>query len=428
MIMIQADKYKVTISRKNQSTLSTTTIQWQEEIIVFGKDVSTPEGENWQAFIFFMDDLSNAPSNSKSETINRVFIFLPRGQYKKCLDLLRNEKPVYIAYNENSPNSSGIITDKEPAGEGEQICCGSVNSGEQPGSDDDRPQATPRYVYDNLQLNDSGHRWENSYLLGIASLFVYGDWMLDNNAGDEFEAALRDRFAPLVRPPMNLKLISDDGIIKLNTGLQAMVVSNDEFIILAFRGTQLNAHDWTLNFTKLAAPTPIIWAPIGAMTHPGFLGSINSKYEEIIDAIRDQRSDSSQPLLITGHSLGGALAIIMALRLMIMNDHKVGNVYTYGCPPLSWGTFVNVYDEAGLGSLTQRWVNHRDWAPGLPLPGYGHVGIPNYIGADGIATLGMQPTPFLVPEFSDHDLIGYLNLIRNNMPNNLQNLIPSLVG
>ncbi|MET0068030.1 MAG: lipase family protein [Candidatus Thiodiazotropha sp.] len=427
MIKIKAEKYRVTISRNNHSTISTTTVQWQEEIIVKGKDIAIPEGGNWTVFIFFMNDITNAPSNLKSNSLNRLFIFFPAGQYEKILDLLRNEKPVYILYNENHPNSSGIVTDDEPVGEGEVICCGIVDNDNQAGQDDDRPQSMLDYVYDNLQLGVSAHSWQNSYLLAIASLYVYGDWMLENNAGNEFEDDLKERFEPLVRPPMNLKLISDDGIIKYNTGLQAMVLSNDDFILLAFRGTQLNAHDWTLNFTKLAAPTPIIWAPIGAMTHPGFLGSINANYEAIIDAIRDQRSSSSQPLFITGHSLGGALAIIMALRLKLMNDHDVHNVYTYGCPPVSWGTFINVYDEVDLGSLTQRWVNHRDWAPGLPLPGYGHVGIPNYIGADGIATPGMPPTPFLIPELGDHDMKVYANLIRSNMPENLQNDIPSLV-
>jgi hypothetical protein len=427
MLKIEAEHYKVTISRRNQSTISTTTTQWREEIIITGKEANNANGESWQAFLFFVDDLASTPANSMSNTINRVFIFMSRDQFDWCLDLLRNEKPVFVVFNESSPNYSGIITDNEPVGEGEDKCCSTVNNENPTVIDNDRPQPQQNYAYDNLQITATGHSWENSYLLGLASYYIYGDWMIENNAGVEFESALRDRFTPLVRPDMKLTLISDDGFIVKNTGLQAMVMSNDDFIIVAFRGTQLNAHDWVTNFTKLAAPTQIIWAPIGAMTHPGFLGAVNTKYEEIIDAIRNQRISSDQPLFITGHSLGGSLGLIMALRLMIMNDHNVSGVYNYGCPPTTWGTFTNVYDEIGLGSLTHRWVNHRDWAPGLPLPGYGHVGISNYIGADGIATLGMQPTPFLIPQMDDHDLTNYLSLIKNNMPGNLQNIMPDVI-
>ena len=117
MLKIEAEHYKVTLSRRNQSTISTTTIQWREEIIITGKEANNGNGESWQAFLFFVDDLASTPTNLMSNTINRVFIFMDRDQFDWCLDLLRNEKPVFVVFNENSPNYSGIISDNEPVGE-----------------------------------------------------------------------------------------------------------------------------------------------------------------------------------------------------------------------------------------------------------------------------------------------------------------------
>ncbi len=173
MLRIKADQYRVSISRQNQSTISDTTTPWREEIIVNGKLSDDPEGETWQAFLFFVDDLSTAPSNSQSTVLPRVFIFMSREQFNDCLDLLRNEQPVFVAYNDRSPNYSGLVTDGEPVGEGESPCCG-----EQDGANDVRPIRPPRqqaFAYDNLELASSSHSWANSSLLGLASYYVYGD-------------------------------------------------------------------------------------------------------------------------------------------------------------------------------------------------------------------------------------------------------------
>lgn len=43
-----------------------------------------------------------------------------REDYQNCIDLLRNEKPVYIFYNGSGPsNENGIRTTEEAVGEGE---------------------------------------------------------------------------------------------------------------------------------------------------------------------------------------------------------------------------------------------------------------------------------------------------------------------
>ena len=80
-----------------------------------------------------------------------------------------------------------------------------------------------------------------------------------------------------------------------------------------------------------------------------------------------------QPVWLTGHSLGAALATICAMRL----HPRVKGVYTYGSPGVGDQTLVNFCDEHLSGKIF-RYVNGRDLvAKALttkPYAGYHHVG------------------------------------------------------
>ncbi|CAK9166987.1 unnamed protein product [Ilex paraguariensis] len=87
---------------------------------------------------------------------------------------------------------------------------------------------------------------------------------------------------------------------------------------------------------------------------------------------------------VTGHSLGGALATLLALELSSSQLAKCGAInvtmYNFGSPRVGNRRFADVYNEKVKDSW--RVVNHRDIIPTVPrLMGYCHVAEPVYLGA-----------------------------------------------
>jgi triacylglycerol lipase len=91
--------------------------------------------------------------------------------------------------------------------------------------------------------------------------------------------------------------------------------------------------------------------------HCGYLAAFRLVEPGITAAL--QRADSDQ-LIVTGHSLGGALAIV-ATRLLAADS--TGACYTFGAPPV--GT---VEVQSGLKTPIYQIVNEIDIVPRLPNP------------------------------------------------------------
>ncbi|MED6173292.1 hypothetical protein PIB30_058033 [Stylosanthes scabra] len=97
--------------------------------------------------------------------------------------------------------------------------------------------------------------------------------------------------------------------------------------------------------------------------------------------------EHSEPLhkwhvYVTGHSLGGALATLLALELSSNQLAKRGAIsitmYNFGSPRVGNKRFAEVYNEKVKDSW--RVVNHRDIIPTVPrLMGYCHVAQPVYL-------------------------------------------------
>jgi hypothetical protein len=88
-------------------------------------------------------------------------------------------------------------------------------------------------------------------------------------------------------------------------------------VVLAFRGTlPFDIHryptllDWLNDFNA----APIQAAGLPGFVHPGFLGAVNALWDRALaEATRQQAAAATgQPLLITGHSKGGAMAPLAA--------------------------------------------------------------------------------------------------------------------
>ena len=156
--------------------------------------------------------------------------------------------------------------------------------------------------------------------------------------------------------------------------------SGPQATVLAFRGS-FEVLDWVTNARFIRERMAD-----GTQVHRGFLQAIKSATTYLLNQRRAMRA----PVFVTGHSQGGALAILAA-RLFESAGLPVEAVYTFGGPRVGNGRFARDYDQLttvpttagngssthpGLGRRTFRLVLEEDIVPRVPgwLLGYRHVG------------------------------------------------------
>jgi hypothetical protein len=157
---------------------------------------------------------------------------------------------------------------------------------------------------------------------------------------------------------------------------QAYVGTNDSHIVVAFRGTEGPASieglkDWLLTdaMNLLIVPegrlgTDLAAAGVGARFHQGFVNAIATIWDPVCAAVEEEVKKKDRPLWITGHSLGGALALIAAWlfqRRMI----AVHQIYTFGGPMIGNEEAAKAFDRELSGKIF-RYVNLLDPIPKLP--------------------------------------------------------------
>jgi predicted lipase len=168
---------------------------------------------------------------------------------------------------------------------------------------------------------------------------------------------------------------------------QAYIAANDNHIVVAFRGTEAptsleGLKDWLLTDAAnlLIVPegrlgTDLAAAGVGARFHQGFVTAIGAIWDPVLAAVTEELKKKDRPLWITGHSLGGALALLAAWlfqRKMI----SVHQIYTYGGPMIGNAEAAKAFDRE-FGGKVYRYVNGLDPVPLLPTVSlianqYGH--------------------------------------------------------
>jgi triacylglycerol lipase len=130
--------------------------------------------------------------------------------------------------------------------------------------------------------------------------------------------------------------------------------SEGGMIVLAFRGTQPSIKDV---ITDMKAN--LVSAPEGGRIHNGFLEA----YQNVADQIEIILNKYKElPLYITGHSLGGALALVATRYL---GSDSTGATYIYGCPRVADDDFF-----LSIRTPVYRIVNAADAVARVPF-GYG---------------------------------------------------------
>lgn len=137
-------------------------------------------------------------------------------------------------------------------------------------------------------------------------------------------------------------------------GTQAVLASSDDFIMLAFRGTEATS----VKDIKADAKATLSPCETGGRIHEGFKGAYDAVADEIQTAL-NLEAHAAKPLLVTGHSLGGALATVAAKKLR----HRAGIAacYTFGSPRVGDEAWV-----AGIKTPVYRLVNAADCVTMLP--------------------------------------------------------------
>lgn len=157
---------------------------------------------------------------------------------------------------------------------------------------------------------------------------------------------------------------------------QCYVGENDQVIVLAFRGSEIpnsidGFKDWLLTNAKnfLVLPegrigTDFVAAGVGARFHRGFMQALDEIWLPLITAVDAVVARKDRPLYVTGHSLGGALALLAAWRLQ-RNMIAVHNVYTFGAPMVGNEAAAKAFEKEFPGRI-YRYVDGGDMVPKLP--------------------------------------------------------------
>lgn len=159
---------------------------------------------------------------------------------------------------------------------------------------------------------------------------------------------------------------------------QAYVIETDTETVVAFRGTQVTSGFSMTDIIRNAKVAQVRWR-LGLRSG----GRVHRGYKEAVDAIADDLAkaviQAKQPLIYTGHSLGGAMATL-ARTLAPRPDMTV----TFGAPKVGNREFVKTHSHIHL----ERFVHGRDIAPKHVRPwlGYRHGGNFTKIGRGGKIT------------------------------------------
>ena len=143
-------------------------------------------------------------------------------------------------------------------------------------------------------------------------------------------------------------------------------------ILVVFRGTH-TIKNWLHNL-RFAKTDADIFPKRAGRAHRGFLDmykSVRKAVFDSVDTLTKQHPDAD--IYVTGHSLGGALAVLGALDIKVKHPSISLVMINFGAPRVGNKCFSNFFGNRVVRSL--RVVNRKDTATMLPPSwlGYKHV-------------------------------------------------------
>jgi len=213
-------------------------------------------------------------------------------------------------------------------------------------------------------------------------------------------------------------------------GTGCYVASAEQWIVLAFRGTEVD--DFWAAALDITTDANLIPMPDEHQhwVHGGFLHGVDEVWKDVREHIAAEQRRKRRPLWLAGHSLGAGLATVAAGRGS--DDPSLGAVglYAYASPPVGDRRFAaRITMPAFRVANSSDWLTHVAYGPFAPVGsltfidanGHVHPQMPSAIGlligmtqqlvgsAALVARLlrTLEPTIPLPPAIADHAPINY---------------------
>jgi len=183
----------------------------------------------------------------------------------------------------------------------------------------------------------------------------------------------------------------------------AFVVRDRRHTLVAFRGSD-DPWDWLTNLRAWTGQTPY------GRVHRGYYLTVQSLTEELRGVLEDDAA--KRPVVLTGHSMGGALAVVAGV-LLAGGGYHPGGVYTFGQPQVGNRAFSRTFALRYPAPLF-RFVNGADAIAAWTYGRHALLGTPCYFDKRGYLVFGdhLSEVPRLSLRF--HRLDHYRYYLRLN--------------
>ncbi|WP_436791967.1 lipase family protein [Yinghuangia sp. YIM S10712] len=223
---------------------------------------------------------------------------------------------------------------------------------------------TPAPTFDHAA---AGYSLPHAYALAHAAAIAYKDEDAIESAGRSWGFDTVRHFSSPHAMPFPIE------------DTQAYVMASDRMIVVGFRGTEpVQIRDWLSD-----ASTPPVPGPGGnGYVHYGFNQALASVYPQIRNTVQELHTNG-QTLWFTGHSLGGALAMLAGAHLYFEDPRQLPDgVYTFGQPRTCEHILATAHRRA-FKNRHYRFVNNNDVVPNLPPEPFTHVDHLRYFDRNG---------------------------------------------